>query len=161
MAHHVSKRSARAWMLLGVIGLPVLIVLYLLFGKTPGRTIRKVLSTYGLSPLEINYWIAVSAFETTAWTSQVYRDSNNLFNLIVPGSQRLSYGEGQTIFASPEDSVIALWTEVIKPFKYSLSHPSLRSLTDQMANKGFYRSDSNIYYQGTLHYLQQFYPGKT
>jgi len=153
MAHLVSKRSAQGWKVFALIGLPVLLligaVLYLL-RRRPATIIKRVLTKYSLSQSTINYWIAVSAFETAGWTSQVYRDSNNLFNLIVPGSNKLQYGEGQTIYPDPESSAIALWTEVIKPFKYSLNYPSLRSLTDDMATKQYYVSDPLIYYQGCL-----------
>src|SRR5262249_6755719 len=121
------------------------------------HAIRKALQLQGIPEQTIKFWIAVSAFETNGWTSQVFRDSNNLFNLIVPGLPALSYGEGQTIFASLEDAANGLYKYVIKPFNYPLYFPTLRTLTDFMKSKNFYISDSNSYYNGTLQWYNKLY----
>ena len=116
------------------------------------NAIRRVLKKYGVPEQTIRYWIAVSAFETRFmnkfWNSPVFKLSNNLFNLIVPGSNRLNVGEGQTIFANIDDSVEALYSKVIKPFKYSLSYPSLSALVSDMKSKGFYTGNESDYQNG-------------
>lgn len=128
----------------------------------PGQTIKsKIISllTQAGYPLDTaKYFVAVSAFETAGWTSQVLKDSNNLFSLIVPNSKRLSYGEGQTIFASYDDAINGLVKYVLKPFKYPANYGTLRDLTDFMKSKGYYGIDSVTYYNGVAVWYNKLYP---
>lgn len=101
----------------------------------------------------IKYWTAVSKFETASWTSNVFKQSNNLFNLIVPGSTRLKFGEGQTIFANISDSVDGLIDRVILPFKYPSSVGSIDELVAFMKKKGYFTGKESDYVAGVKRYL--------
>lgn len=126
---------------------------------TPQNRIRAALAKLGFNSRLIDYWTAVSAFETAGWTSKVFKESNNPFNLIVKNSNRLPYGEGQTVFNSIEEGTAALVSKVLKPYKYPADFSRLQDMTDTMKEKGFYTSDKNQYYQGVLHWYDQMQTG--
>lgn len=111
----------------------------------------------GVNEETIRQWIAVSAFETTGWTSRVFRDSNNLFNLRVPGSNRLSYGENQTIYGSLEDSVRGLFKHVIGPYQYPLNYKSIRDQVETMKQKGFFTYPLQGYIDGVVSWYSKLY----
>lgn len=144
----------------GIIGLAVL----LLFGqakKNPQSVIKELLWELGISEPTIKFWTAVSALETDFWKSRVFKDSNNLFCIIVPGSKRLQYGEGQTIFANIEDSIIGpegLYKRVLKPFKYPAHVQSLDELVSAMKQRGYFTSDAKAYLQRLKQVYTQLYP---
>lgn len=110
----------------------------------------------------IKFWTAVSAFETAVngipWNSRVMRDSNNLFNLIVPGKRRLQYGEGQTIYDRWEESVEDLYLRVMKPFKYPLEVETLADLVNYMKSKGYFTSSLDDYQNGARIWYNKLYP---
>lgn len=83
------------------------------------------------------------------WNSRVFKDSNNPFNLIVPGTEKLPYGEGQTVFKSIEDGINALYDRVIKPFKYPLNADSLESLNEYQKKKSYFLSGLDNYIAGS------------
>lgn len=150
MASKLSARSRKALGLLVIIGLSGLVILVMFFRrkKTPQEAIRKVLADYGVPEKTIRYWITVSAFETTYWTSKVLKQSNNLFNLIVPGGKHLDFGEGQSVYNNYEESVVALFQHVMKPFHYQLSYKSLEDLISDMKKKGYYLGSESDYQKG-------------
>jgi len=104
----------------------------------------------GVNEQTIRYWIAVSAFETAGWTSRVFRDSNNLFNLRVPGSDRLPYGENQTIYGNLEDSVTGLFKHVLRPYQYPLQYNSIPELVTAMKQRGYFTSGLQSYIDGVV-----------
>ena len=123
--------------------------------KTPREVIAEVLGSKGMSDQTIRYWTAVSQLETANWTSKVFQDSNNLFALIVPGQPGLKYGEGQTIFPSWADSAEALYTKVIKPFKYALNYDSPDKLVHDMKSHYYFGGKEDDYLAGVKMYLKQ------
>lgn len=164
MSRNVVKPS---WVLFPIFAIAGLIVL--LFrsrAKSPQSVIKKILSPLGLSPQMVKYWTAVSAFETadqnvkpySPWNSRVLRDSKNLFNIIVPGSQRLQYGEGQTIFPTWEDSVIGLYERVMKPFRYPAHVESLEDLVRYMKLKNYFTAPLDGYLKGARYWYDKLYP---
>jgi len=157
MALSASKKSILLWLLLPLIGL---LALWFLFRRGPAPTINRILSRYGIPSLTRKYWIAISAFETNFWTSRVFRDSNNLFNIIMPakyGLPALKYGEGQTIFSSTEESVVALAEHVLKPFNYPRVPASLGDLVSYMKTKGFYTASEALYQTGARSAFDKLY----
>ena len=158
MAGTVSKRSRKLLAIFAMIGLSGLILLIWIFQRrNPQTVIAKVLSRYGINAKTIKYWIAVSAFETKGWTSKVYKDSKNLFTIIGPGDEHLDYGEGQSIYSSISDSVVALYKRVMVPFKYPLSYESIDDLVDTMKSKGYFTGDANNYKTGVKYWYQKIY----
>jgi hypothetical protein len=120
----------------------------------------------GVPESTIKQWIAVSAFETNGWTSRVFRDSNNLFNVILPqaslqseGLTKLTYGEGQTIFPDLASSVkIGLFKHVIQPFKYPLQFSGINSQVDFMKSKGYFTYDLQAYKDGVIYWYDKLFP---
>lgn len=156
MAH---KRLKPWQVLLGILGITGLVAALLAMKKaTPQSVITARLSKAGLPEQTVKYWVAVSAFETAGWTSQVFMDSKNLFNLIVPGKPALSYGEHQTIYSSLSDAADDVFNAVIKPFKYPYTYVNLQQLTDTMKSNGYYVSDANDYYAGTSDWYNKLFP---
>lgn len=106
-------------------------------------------------------WVAVSAFETAYWTSKVFKDSNNLFCIIVPGSNRLDYGEGQTVFPNIElsiDGPQGLYQRVLKPFKYPAHVQSIEELVTYMKNKNYFTADKAKYLEGVKATFKKLFP---
>lgn len=156
MSGVAQKRSRKGYVLfilVGLIALTMAAVYYLL--KTPQRVITLTLRKAGMDQQTIRFWIAVSAFETAGWTSRVFNDSNNLFNLVVPRSNKLPYGEGQTIYNSIEESAQALVDHVIKPFSYSLNYATIADLCHAMKLKNYYGSSEDSYTAGVRKWYQK------
>ena len=121
------------------------------------NAIRDALHAYGIDEQTVKMWIAVSAFETSSWTSKVFKASNNLFCLIVPGSNKLPYGEGQTIYPDLDSAAKALYKSVLKPFAYPLSFTSISDLVSTMKSKGYFTGNQDTYLAGVKEkYLQLF-----
>lgn len=165
MSQTAVKPSLVLYPILGIVGLFVL--LYQLLGKrTPQAVISRILDKRGLSPQMIKFWTAVSAYETAypydstakPWNSPVLRDSNNLFNLIVPGTKRLQYGEGQTIYDRWDPSVEDLVDRVMKPFKYPANVVTLEDLVDAMKDRGYFLLDRATYKAGARKWYDKLYP---
>ena len=152
-----SKLFRAVWIPFGIIGLLSLFFILLLRRNSPQAMIRRALSRYGVGSETIKYWIAVSAFETAGWTSNVYKQTDNLFNLIIPGSLRLTTGEGQTIFNAPEDSAVALVVHVLEPFKYPDNFASLQELVVFMKNKGYFTSNATAYITGVTYWYNKLF----
>jgi len=157
MAVNARSASRRLLVLFALIGLPFLLVLFLLWWRRPQQVIRRKLKKLGYSDEVIKYWTCVSAFETAQWTSKVYKDSNNLFAIIVPKSNRLDYGEGQTIFPNIGASVDGLIDRVIKPFKYPEYYASIDDLVKTMKKNGYFGGDVNVYINGVKSYYKKLY----
>jgi len=118
------------------------------------------LTRLGISEPTAKFWVAVSAFETTGWTSKVFRDSKNLMCIIVPGSRRLPYGEGQTIFDTIElsiDGPQGLYQRVLKPYRYPAHVQSIDELVDYMKLKGYFTSNKSDYLKGVKSWYQKIY----
>lgn len=154
MGRLASKRFQRGFALALILGLFPL-ALFLIWWFKPKQVIKRSLKRNNIDPQTIKYWTAVSAYETRPqvtgakpWTSRVFKDSNNLFNLIIPNSKRLAYGEGQTIFPSTMASADALYNHVIKPFKYSLYYASIGDLVAAMKAKGYFEQSEAQYRAG-------------
>lgn len=159
MSRKSSKFFQPLLILFGLIGLPFLF--WRMMGRSqsePETIIRRVLSRYSIPEQTIRYWIAVSALETSGWTSRVFKDSNNLFCLIVPKSDRLPYGEGQTIFLSMEDAADALYRRVIVPFHYPLSYASIDDLVMTMKDKGYFTAPLPGYLAGAKSWFNKLFP---
>ena len=159
MSRKYSKFFQPLLILFALIGLPAL--LWSMMRRSQGEPetiIRRVLSRYTIPEQTIRYWIAVSALETSGWTSRVFKDSNNLFCLIVPKSERLPYGEGQTIFLSMEEAADALYRRVIVPFKYPLSFASLDDLVMTQKEKGYFTAPLAGYMAGAKSWFNKLFP---
>lgn len=135
-----------------------MIILGLTKSMSPVATIKRVLRSFGMDEQTIKFWTAVSAFETDGWKSRVYRDSSNLFNLIVPGKSKLNYGEGQTVYSTSAGSAQDLIMHVIKPFKYSANYQSLDDLVTDMKSKGYFTSDETSYLTGVKKWYAKLFP---
>jgi hypothetical protein len=153
MAAKPSKRSRIVLVLCVMLGLLGL----LMFRRSTGpkAVIAEVLKRNGYPPETIKQWTAVSQFETADFTSKVLKDSNNLFNIIVPGSNRLKYGEGQTIYASQAESVQGLVDHVMRPFKYPAVYDSPEALVEFMKSKNYFGSDLQSYKIGVRQYYDR------
>lgn len=118
------------------------------------------LTRLGISEPTAKFWVAVSAFETNGWSSKVFRESNNLMCIIVPGSRRLPYGEGQTIFDNLESSIDGpqgLYQRVLKPFRYPAHVQSLEELVDYMKLKNYFMSNKFDYLKGVKSWYSKLY----
>lgn len=164
MSQNARRPSPVAWFIFGILGLFGL--LYLVLVRNGYATlIMKTLQRLGISEQTAKYWVAVSAFETasgkTPWASRVFKDSNNLFCIIVPGSKRLQYGEGQTIFENATlsiDGAEGLYQRVLKPFKYPAHVSSIDALVDYMKSKSYFTSDKAAYLAGVKLWYSKLFP---
>lgn len=124
------------------------------------QIIQDTLEGYGMDEQTAKFWVAVSAFETAGWTSQVFADSNNLFDIRHwPGSKLpyLSYGEGQVIFDSYQAAADGLIKYVLTPFSYHKNELTLQNLTDEMKQNGYYESDSTTYFVDVSQWYTKLY----
>lgn len=157
-----SKKFRKPFIFLVMIGLLGLIVTILMWWrKKPQGVIHSVLSNFGYSDQTIKYWTCVSAFETAVkgvgWKSQVLKDSRNLFCIIVPGSNKLQYGEGQTIYDTLEQSVHGLIDKVIKPFGYPANFATLDDLVNTMKSHEYFQGDIDDYKAGVHYFYSKLY----
>jgi len=161
MAATSSKRLQKQVAFYVIAGLLSLVALVALAFRTvlqsPKGAISKVLASVGMDEQTIKFWIAISAFETNGWTSRVFKDSNNLFNIIVPGSVKLSYGEGQTIYSGIEESVRGLYDHVLKPYRYPLSFRKLADLVAFMKSKNYFESNEDAYLSGCKQWYKKLF----
>lgn len=165
MSLNVRKQSWAVWIISGVIGLIALWWFILRKKKGIKEKIISILTSRGVSPRTAKYWAAISAFETAypysnnakPWNSPVFKDTNNPFNLIVPGSKRLDRGEGQTIYATVEDGINALYDHVIRPFKYPLDAESLEALNRYQKKKGYFISGLDDYIAGSARWYDKLF----
>jgi hypothetical protein len=159
MARNAQNRSLVVLLICAIVG-PLVLLSLSLFGKskrTPQSVIQQILWSLGVDQQTIKYWTAVSAFETAGWTSRVFKESNNLFCLIVPGTKKLQYGEGQTIFETWEEAATALYFRVMKPFKYSMKYNSIEELVRYMKQKNYFTSDEAAYVAGVNRWYNTLY----
>lgn len=106
--------------------------------ETPQEIILRILQAKGMDLQTAQQWVSVSALETNGWKSQVFKDSRNLFCLIVPGKPALPYGEHQTIFDTMEASVEGLWRYVIDYWNYPVNFESIQEQAEFMKSKWYY-----------------------
>jgi len=151
------KRSKLLPVVLGISLLIGLISLLAFRRRSPQAIIRKHLSANSIPEQTVKYWIAVSAYETNGWSSQVFKDSRNLFDLIVPGKPGLSYGEHQTIYSTLDEAAEDLVKQVLHPFKYPNVFTSLQQMTDLMKSKGYYGIDKATYYIGAAQWYNKLF----
>ena len=108
----------------------------------------------------------MSFFETdeggrgVGWNSRVFKDSKNLFNLRVPNSKTLPYGEHQTIYGSLDEAAQGLVDHVIRPFRYPLQFKSLSDLVAFMKTKNYFESSLDSYQLGAARAYRILYPGE-
>jgi len=159
------RRGVALWLVLGLlVPLPVLLLVWY-FRNRPKAVIRRALKADGLSDRTIEYWTAISAFETAyppgssarPWSSPVFRKSRNLFNLVIPGSIRLETGEGQTVFPEAIDSARALISHVLVPYGYPRDPGSLGELVEAMSDRQFFVSDPGDYLKGVKVWYDKLY----
>lgn len=138
-----------------VIGL-VILTNYLM--KSPKATIKRILRNAGFSSENVKYWIAVSAFETANFTSDVFKDGKNLFGVRYESWPiHLAYGEGQNVYDTFDASVNDLIHAVINPFSYSKNYASLPDLVHAMKSKGYFTSNEGTYLAGVQEYYDKFF----
>lgn len=153
-----SRRRRVIYVLTGLVALLVLIVVLLkTVFRSPAAAIKAVMRKEGWDDQYIKLWTAISAFETNGWSSRVFKDSKNAFNIIVPGSTKLDYGEGQTIYPSVSESVTGLIKHVIGPFDYPTSASSLQTLVHIMKQKGYFTSSEDDYLAGARAWYLKLY----
>lgn len=142
--------SRRWWLVLGALLIPgpISLAVFLYIRMRPKNQIERVLVAHGIGKETARMWVAVSAFETASWTSEVYRKAHNLFGLIIPGSKRLDFGEGQTIFANNRESIEALYKSVIVARKYAANYTTIDFLVADMKAKGYFTGNVTNYVAG-------------
>lgn len=98
-----------------------------------------------------DWWVAVSNFETAAWTSPLYKNAHNLFGMKQPRvRETLSQGptsSGFASFASDIDSVLDL-VLYMKEFNYPKDFLNFYDFIVFMKSKGYYEEDFRYYYDG-------------
>lgn len=125
----------------------------------PKNQIERILVAHGIGKETARMWVAVSAFETASWTSEVYHKGHNLFGLIIPGRKRLDFGEGQTIFLSNRESIESLYKSVIVARKYAANYTSIEFLVNDMKAKGYFTGNFNSYLTGVKTKYSELYGG--
>lgn len=99
-----------------------------------------------------DWWIAVSNFETGKWTSDLYREENNLFGMKHP-MKRLTLSRGPTgpggfaSFINQEHSIkdLILYME---EFNYPKDFNSLPEMIAFMKDKGYFEEPYDVYLAG-------------
>lgn len=109
------------------------------------KIIIDTLKSKGVDEKTAKQWVTVAATETAGFTSPVFKASNNLFGLRVPGKPSLSAGENQTVYKTPKDSVDSLFSAVIRANKYPLSFSSIEQQANVMKQKGYYGGSPQVY----------------
>lgn len=157
--------SKRAKLLVKVFALFVAIGLLLLWIFKRGKLktqqaqadlIIQILTSKGMDLQTAKQWVTVSALETAGWTANVYKNTHNLFALIIPGKP--GYGsEGQTIFATDAESVEALYKSVIKYWDYPLNFSSIQAQAEFMKSKWYYGGDVATYVKNMVYWWNKFF----
>jgi len=116
---------------------------------SPGNLIAKILGEKGYSSEMIHNWVAVSAHETGRWTSNLFRNANNLFGMKQP-LKRYSLSTGPTssgfaTFSSQSDSVLDL-VAYMEEFNYPKSFDTLFDQITFMKSKGYFQEPLDQYY---------------
>jgi len=113
----------------------------------------------GLSEKEARFWISVSAHETAGFTSPVYNENNNLFGMKQP-EERKTTSLGQkgnyASYENDEDSIkdIMLWIEARQ---FPKEHGTIRQLTSDMKNKGYFEAPYLEYTNAVLKWHKQLF----
>jgi len=138
-----------------VLFLAGLLILWLLFlrGKSSSakQTIKNVLLSNGYTDRFVDWWVAVSNFETAAWSSPLFKTANNLFGMKQP-LKRMSLSKGPTTsgfatFDSWSDSVKDLML-YFDEFGYPKDFSNVENLVAFMKDKGYFQEPYEEYLAG-------------
>lgn len=102
-------------------------------------------------PLETaKYVVAVSAFETANWTSDIYKKNHNLFGMKLPKIRKTTAtGEnlGHATYTNNAQSIIDM-VFYMRAMDYPRSFLDLYHFVWTMHQKGYFEADFNQYYAG-------------
>lgn len=87
----------------------------------------------------------------------MFKDSNNLFGLIVPGKPAITYGEHQTIFETPQDSVVGLWRYVIDYWNYPVNFDSIQEQAEFMKSRWYYGGTVQSYVDNMRYWYKKLF----
>ncbi len=98
------------------------------------------------------YLVAVSAFETGNWKSEVYKRNHNLFGMRMPEIRRTTAigdvdQDGYANYASNADSAKDM-VFYLRWFDYKYFYVDLYDFVRDMKVKGYFEADFNTYYLG-------------
>lgn len=141
--------------LLSLFGLAMLLF-YMVFRRNlisgnPKQRITSLLKKAGYSDNVAKWWAAVSAFETADWTSDLFKESNNLFGMKQP-NKRATTSAGPTksgfaSFRSIEDSIQDLLL-YLDDFNYPKDTTGLLAFIGEMKDNGYFEERFDTYYDG-------------
>lgn len=112
----------------------------------------EIFTDAGLQEKEAKMWVSVSAHETGGFASAVYDNNNNLFGMKQPTERdTTSIGQKSNYASYPDDEAsvkdILLW---IKAKEFKTDHGTIRQLTSDMKNKGYFEAPYLEYTNGVL-----------
>lgn len=102
-------------------------------------------------PIETaKYAVAVSAFETADWTSEIYRKNHNLFGMRLPTIRKTTATGENLNHATYRNGISSAIDYVcyLRHFDYPKYFNDLYEFVLFMKSKGYFEADFNAYYAG-------------
>lgn len=133
------------------ICLPVL--LYLMKQSRMSKLTNQILGDIidrGYPVETAKYIVAVSAFETGNWKSEIYRKNHNLFGMKLPKIRKTTAtGEnlGHATYNNNSNSIVD-FVHYMRYFDYPVWYNDLYGFILYMKSKGYFEADFNDYYTG-------------
>jgi len=130
-----------------LVGLLIAYVIFQIKKGIPNK-ITGILESAGFSKPMARWWVVVSALETGIWTSNLFKNYNNLFGMMQPVRRPTtsigSSPSGFASFSSQTKSVEDL-VKYLEWFNYPKSFGSMFEMVKFMKNKGYFTISSNAY----------------
>ena len=157
----MARKRLKAYLVLlslfAVIGLIVRLLTRRRDQNQQAQLIIQTLMSKGMDLQTARQWVTVAALETNGFTSQVYKDSHNLFGLRRADKPALGYGEHQNIFPNDLDSINALFEWVIKYWNYPLNFSSIQDQAEFMKSKWYYGGDIPTYVKNMVYWWNKLF----
>lgn len=125
-----------------------------------GIDLYQSLIVNGFNYLTAQYITAQSAHETGNFTSQIFRQNNNLFGMKYAG-QSLALGtkSGHAYYANIENSIRDYQT-YYRLNNYLKVYPSLAWFVKTLKQKGYFTADEGAYLKGVTHFFNLYFGEK-
>lgn len=146
-----------------LLGLVVALIVFLTLRKrkNPEKWVRNNLALIGMVNKEIDFWVAVSKFETDNYTSSLAKNYYNIFGMGVP-TKRDSLRNGQ-VFMSGDNQDFSTYSDYptcvndlilwMAYDKFPLDITDLDVFVTTMKSKGYFTAPAGNYLAGLKLYL--------
>lgn len=129
--------------------------------------IERAMYRAGYSSQMIKWWTAISAFETTYWTSPIFRRANNLWGMTLASRNTTAIGiledapEKQAVYPSLDASAEDIVLFMRKRWRYPDNFVTLADLIRYMKQRNYFTSSEVKYYEGVKSTYLKLYGEKT